>query len=326
MPDQDSYNAAVRRVQELLDEKIAIKEAVKDFGGDNASVIERVRHLAKLYRDASDEHHDGAVAIYERLRASPIRCRPLRIDGNCRELGEDVVSFIDAAEKEIAAMPTSYRRGVEAINENTALREQVATLTKQKEEFAEALRLHNEKSNATDACSGGAGCWCDVHEMARLRAIIATLTAERDEARAGVALMNQADMQIAVLTAKHLDDAVEGRVEWAQAADVLRPAIQKVIDLRRAFTEQSYKAMQTTTQTANLRADVERLTKERDEALSQRAQVVEHMFWGAGESDCPRDIKAANGELHTLRCKRCGGNGRKPCTADYAKKADEAAG
>lgn len=31
-----------------------------------------------------------------------------------------------------------------------------------------------------------------------------------------------------------------------------------------------------------------------------------HDFWGAGEPDCPRDIKAGNGELHTLRCKVCG--------------------
>jgi hypothetical protein len=31
-----------------------------------------------------------------------------------------------------------------------------------------------------------------------------------------------------------------------------------------------------------------------------------HDFWGAGEADCPREIKAGNGELHTLRCKACG--------------------
>jgi hypothetical protein len=31
-----------------------------------------------------------------------------------------------------------------------------------------------------------------------------------------------------------------------------------------------------------------------------------HVSWGAGEPDCPRDIKAGNGELHTLRCKVCG--------------------
>lgn len=31
-----------------------------------------------------------------------------------------------------------------------------------------------------------------------------------------------------------------------------------------------------------------------------------HRFWGAGESDCPPELKAGNGELHTLRCKVCG--------------------
>ena len=37
-----------------------------------------------------------------------------------------------------------------------------------------------------------------------------------------------------------------------------------------------------------------------------RANAPKHDFWGAGEPDCPREIKAGNGELHTLRCKRCG--------------------
>ena len=33
---------------------------------------------------------------------------------------------------------------------------------------------------------------------------------------------------------------------------------------------------------------------------------LKHDYWRAGEPECPRDIKAGNGELHTLRCKRCG--------------------
>jgi hypothetical protein len=36
------------------------------------------------------------------------------------------------------------------------------------------------------------------------------------------------------------------------------------------------------------------------------ARPPRHRFWGAGEADCPREIKAGNGELHTLRCKTCG--------------------
>jgi hypothetical protein len=31
-----------------------------------------------------------------------------------------------------------------------------------------------------------------------------------------------------------------------------------------------------------------------------------HRFWGAGEPDCPANIKAPNGELHSRRCKVCG--------------------
>lgn len=32
---------------------------------------------------------------------------------------------------------------------------------------------------------------------------------------------------------------------------------------------------------------------------------TKHVYWGAGEPDCPKDIKARNGELHTIRCKKC---------------------
>jgi hypothetical protein len=35
-------------------------------------------------------------------------------------------------------------------------------------------------------------------------------------------------------------------------------------------------------------------------------RAMKHQYWGAGEKDCPREIKAGNGELHTLRCKSCG--------------------
>jgi len=43
-------------------------------------------------------------------------------------------------------------------------------------------------------------------------------------------------------------------------------------------------------------------------AMSPEAdeRAPKHRYWGAGEPDCPRDIKAGNGELHTLRCKICG--------------------
>jgi hypothetical protein len=41
----------------------------------------------------------------------------------------------------------------------------------------------------------------------------------------------------------------------------------------------------------------------RNEGLDAQTK---HRFWGAGEPDCPRDIKASNGELWKLRCKVCG--------------------
>jgi hypothetical protein len=40
--------------------------------------------------------------------------------------------------------------------------------------------------------------------------------------------------------------------------------------------------------------------------LAKALNPPKHRFWGAGEPDCPREIKAGNGELHTLRCKVCG--------------------
>ena len=36
------------------------------------------------------------------------------------------------------------------------------------------------------------------------------------------------------------------------------------------------------------------------------ASPPRHKYWGAGEVDCPSEIKAPNGELHTMRCKVCG--------------------
>ena len=38
-----------------------------------------------------------------------------------------------------------------------------------------------------------------------------------------------------------------------------------------------------------------------------RLNPPKHRFWYAGDPDCPSELKAGNGELHTLRCKICGG-------------------
>jgi len=54
------------------------------------------------------------------------------------------------------------------------------------------------------------------------------------------------------------------------------------------------------------------------------AVYVAHKFWGASEADCPKDIKASNGELHTLRCKVCGkDNDKNPCSAIVSRQVTD---
>lgn len=54
------------------------------------------------------------------------------------------------------------------------------------------------------------------------------------------------------------------------------------------------------------RADLDEAVKECERLRELLENPPKHRFWGAGEPDCPREIKAGNGELHTLRCKVCG--------------------
>jgi len=65
----------------------------------------------------------------------------------------------------------------------------------------------------------------------------------------------------------------------------------------------------------DLAAALERCEKLEEELRSVKASLVaqtrhkpRHQYWVAGEADCPQEIKAPNGELHTLRCKVCGLN------------------
>jgi hypothetical protein len=53
-------------------------------------------------------------------------------------------------------------------------------------------------------------------------------------------------------------------------------------------------------------ASIIKLHSELAELQAKFENPPKHRFWGAGEKDCPREIKAGNGELHTLRCKACG--------------------
>lgn len=45
--------------------------------------------------------------------------------------------------------------------------------------------------------------------------------------------------------------------------------------------------------------------------MNGQQALPRHKFWGAGELDCPQELKAPNGELHTMRCKVCGDGWRK---------------
>jgi hypothetical protein len=47
-----------------------------------------------------------------------------------------------------------------------------------------------------------------------------------------------------------------------------------------------------------------------------------HDFWGAGEPDCPREIKAGNGEIKKLRCKRCGQDNPRATRCPASQAAD----
>jgi hypothetical protein len=64
-----------------------------------------------------------------------------------------------------------------------------------------------------------------------------------------------------------------------------------------------YQAIMDDPQLANARR---RLSLHEIRLIVKHARAfTKHRFWGAGEPDCPREIKAGNGELHTLRCKVC---------------------
>jgi hypothetical protein len=70
-----------------------------------------------------------------------------------------------------------------------------------------------------------------------------------------------------------------------------------------------YAASRNTQSTAPLIAANEALKERVAELEAFIANPPKHKFWMPGEPDCPRELKAGNGELHTLRCKVCGDEG-----------------
>ncbi|WP_239000572.1 DHHA1 domain-containing protein [Novosphingobium pentaromativorans] len=56
----------------------------------------------------------------------------------------------------------------------------------------------------------------------------------------------------------------------------------------------------------DLYAEMRALRAENDRLYDLIKNPPKHDYWKPGDPDCPREIKAGNGELHTLRCKVCG--------------------
>jgi hypothetical protein len=65
---------------------------------------------------------------------------------------------------------------------------------------------------------------------------------------------------------------------------------------------------------------------ETERGLLVIARRFGHTYWYAGESDCPNDIKAPNGEIFKLRCKKCGSENpvSKWCPVESLPNAKEA--
>ncbi|EHJ62190.1 DHH family phosphoesterase [Novosphingobium pentaromativorans] len=56
----------------------------------------------------------------------------------------------------------------------------------------------------------------------------------------------------------------------------------------------------------DLYAEMRALRAENDRLREMLENPPKHRYWRPGEPDCPPELKAGNGELHTLRCKACG--------------------
>jgi len=71
----------------------------------------------------------------------------------------------------------------------------------------------------------------------------------------------------------------------------------------------------------NKQALEDAVAQERERWFALLDNPPKHHFWMAGELDCPKELKAANGELHTLRCKVCGITSPRNsiCTAEIRK-------
>lgn len=73
-----------------------------------------------------------------------------------------------------------------------------------------------------------------------------------------------------------------------------------------AEIEREEAALDSATNIAALRDEIESLRLQNSALVALLENPPFHKFWLASEPDCPKEIKTANGQLHTLRCKVCG--------------------
>ena len=112
--------------------------------------------------------------------------------------------------------------------------------------------------------------------------------------------VTDAMVQAAVIAMADHDDWLAECFEKGELEDIARVV--------RAVAGERHEARITELLEANNR-EVERRREVEGRLAEAKAFInapPKHVYWGAGETDCPTDIKAGNGELHTLRCKNCG--------------------
>ena len=120
-------------------------------------------------------------------------------------------------------------------------------------------------------------------------------------------------MALADVAIKH--GALAGRERDASQLDAIATMMQPLV-------ENWPKPKRLKTAYALIAKTIEAAIDQRNTAQAMLENPPKHDFWGAGEPDCPRDIKAGNGELHTLLCKKCGLSNPSAgiCRADWEMK------
>jgi FtsZ-binding cell division protein ZapB len=131
------------------------------------------------YENIGDEVENAIVYALEAMRDSKVWRGPLRIDGTVKEFAEDVLSFVRAADdmkedRNVVSLGT-YQAATE---ERDALREQVVTLTAERERFNDVIRGAIGDKHKT--LTGDTLAKAMIGTVTHLRADVERLTKERD--------------------------------------------------------------------------------------------------------------------------------------------------